>query len=78
MRDLARLCRREGSGCSFRWIHDTPGSERGGKEKDSSTARRREEGRKERRREGKAVISLRDSQRPLLPIVIETRDTLHI
>jgi len=74
VRDLARLCGREGSGCSFRWIHDTPGSERGGKEKDSSTARRREEG----RREGKAVISLRGSQRPLLPIVIETRDILHI
>lgn len=45
-RDLAELCGRKGSGCSFRWIHDTPGSERGGKEKDSSTARRREEGRK--------------------------------
>ena len=42
--------------------------------KKTSTARRRKEG----RREGKAVISLRDSQRPLLPIVIETRDTLHI
>jgi len=46
-RDLAELCGREGSGCSFHWIHDTPGSERGGKEKDYSTARRREEGRKE-------------------------------
>ena len=33
-----------GSNCSFRWIHDTPGSERGGKEKDYSTVRRRRKG----------------------------------
>jgi hypothetical protein len=72
-RDLAKLCGREGSGCSFRWIHDTPGSERGGKEKDYSTARRRREG-------GKGKESRNISwglSVPLLPIVIETRDTLH-
>lgn len=43
-RDLAKLCGREGSGCSFRWMHDTPGSERGGRKK---TIAQRGGGRKE-------------------------------
>lgn len=63
-RDLAKLCGREGSGCSFRWIHDTPGSERGGRKK--TIYSEAEEGMKAGR-EGKAVISLGDSAYPYYP-----------
>lgn len=55
-----KVVREEGSGCSFRWIHDTPGSERGGRKKTIHSEA--EEGMKAGR-EGKAVISLGDSQR---------------